>query len=84
MLVKTEGKRRRGQQRMSWLDGIINSVDMNLDKLRKIVRDREAWRAAIRGFTELATTEQLEQQNSITFRIMICGKVAILDFSVYV
>ena len=84
MLVKTEGKRRRGQQRMSWLDGIINSVDMNLDKLRKIVRDREAWCGAIHGFTELATTEQLEQQNSITFRIMICGKVAILDFSVYV
>ena len=67
-----------------WLDGIISAVDMNLDKLRQIVKDREACCAAIHGFAESDTTERLEQQNSITFRIMICRKVAILDFLVYV
>ena len=65
MLGKIEDRRRRGRQRMRWLDSITNAMNMNLGKLQKMVRDREAWRAAVHGVTKSRTRlKQLSSSSS--------------------
>ena len=63
MLRKTEGTRRRGRQKITWLDGITDAMNMNVGKLREMVRDKEAWRAAVHGAAESDVTGQLNNNN---------------------
>ena len=80
MLGKIEGKRRRGQQRISWLDSITDSLDMNLSKFQEIAKDREAWRAVVHGVTKSWTrlgNLTAKQHRAAQGRVYICNVVVV-------
>ena len=72
MLGKIEGRRRRGRQRIRWLDGITDSMDLSLNKLHEMVKDREAWHAAVHGVTKSDRTERLNNNNITLIAFFPC------------
>ena len=80
MLGKIQGRRRRGQQRMKWMEGIINSMDMSLSKLWEMVKDREAWRAAVHGVAKSQLTQQLNNSQQSIFEALKATSVSVLYF----